>query len=122
MVEHTIRSSYQPTIEVMINGKQTNSLAIDVALELKIEALVLEIKNARIMAVRPGDFTASGSVTWRETELKKLESSPFELPGRQALCEGVEIPLLDGGHHEVEPGRGAAVGLPAQPQDPPNRG
>jgi hypothetical protein len=97
MTEHTISSTYEPAVEVRINGKRLKSLEIDVVVNLKIEALVLEIKNARIMAVEPGAFTASGSVKWQEHVIKELESSPFNLPGRQALGEGVEIPLLDEG-------------------------
>ena len=92
MKEHTIRSSYHPMIEVLINGKRIASVTIDVGVQLTLEALVLEIQRARVMAVSPGRFTVSGNVLWGETELAKVESRPVELPGRQALGEGVEIP------------------------------
>ena len=62
--------------------------------------------KARIMAVTPGKFTASGTVTWQKNVIRKLESSPFELPGRQSLGEGVEIPRLN----KAESGREGGVG------------
>ena len=92
MKEHTIRSSYHPTIEVLINGKRIASVTIDVDVQLKLEALVLEIQSARVMAVRPGQFTVNGNAMWGDTEFAKAESRAVELPGRQALGEGVEIP------------------------------
>ena len=112
MKEHTIRSSYHPTIEVLINGKRIDSVTIDVGVQLELEALVLEIQSARIMAVRPGRFTVSGSVKCGKKEWK-VKSRPVTLPGRQALGEGIEIPSTG------SPARRGSTASPGSSADSP---
>ena len=96
MAEHTIQSRYHPSIELVINGISVDSLDIDVTVELAIDALVLEIQNARIMAIRPGGCTVSGQIVCRERAIAEMETSSVELPGRHSLGDGVEIPSLEG--------------------------
>ena len=95
MAEHTIHSQYHPSIELMINGTSVDSLGIDVGVELAMEALVLEIQNARIMAIRPGRCTASGRMVCREYAIAEMETRPVDLPGRHSLGDGIEIPSLE---------------------------
>jgi len=96
MAEHTIRSRYHPSIELVINGVSVDRLEIDVSVELAFDALVLEIQNARIMAIRPGGCTANGRIICREYAIAEMETCSVELPGRHSLGDGVEIPFLQG--------------------------
>ena len=94
LVEHTIQSEYQPSIDMLINSKSVESLSIKVSVELTLAALILEIRDAYITAIRPGLGRANGRVAWTDVVFLELETQDIELPGRHALPEGIEIPDL----------------------------
>ena len=92
LAEHTITSSYAPSVELVLQGKLVQRLTVEVRVELTVEALHLEIRDARIVAVVPGRCQAGGRVSCQQWVLAQRETRTLQLPGRASLGDGIEIP------------------------------
>jgi hypothetical protein len=91
LVEHTIKSTHQPHIDIRINQKTVGTVHFLVNIEITIRGMQLEIQNARIKKIKTGNLTGKGSFFCEGFRLAQRESNPLELPGTVDLGEGLEI-------------------------------
>jgi hypothetical protein len=91
LVEHTIKSTHKPHVEIRMNEKTVGSVHFAVNIEIAVRAMKLEIQNARIKKIHAGDCKAKGSFFCEGFLLAERESNPLNLPGTIDLGEGLEI-------------------------------
>lgn len=105
LAKHTVRSHYEPYIDVSMNGHSVGRLAFDVDLEMTLEALQLEIKDARITRVLGGSFSGEGKIMVGGAVIAETPFPPRPLPGSIDLGKGFD---LRGGERTRDAGLDAA--------------
>ena len=95
LAEHTITSSYAPTLDVVINEYPIPALRLDVEVALALKGLILKIQDATIRQITPGTCQASGTIAFHGHVLAEQQSAPLVLP-----------PLDLGDGLPIAPGRG----------------
>lgn len=91
LVEHTIKSTHRPQVEIRIHGKRVSSVHFAVNIEIAVRGVKLEIQNARIKKIKTGDFKVKGSFSCEGFLLAEREANPLDIPGTIDLGEGLEI-------------------------------
>lgn len=89
--EHTIQSEHHPYLEIYINEKSIAKIEFSIALSLKLNGIILKIRNGKIMEILTGTCKAKGSVTCEDIPVMEKESETFALPGSIKLGDGVPI-------------------------------
>ena len=95
LAKHNLSSSYTIQVDLLVNGVKKSTLALDVELELELDAAHLRILNGRIHALSPGTVAASASVKWKGRELKRLPLRKLDLPGELLLEPGIPLVSSD---------------------------
>ena len=85
LASHRISSHHQPKVEVLIDGIPLIELALDVALQAHFDAAVLDIEGGNICAIKPGNCTATASVSCRGVPLASVSSRRLALPAEMTL-------------------------------------
>ena len=91
LVEHKITSTHTPHMDIQMNDKKIGCIHFAVNIEITIKAMTLEIRNARIKKLHPGDCKAKATFLCEGVLLAERESKPLDLPGIIDLGEGLEI-------------------------------
>jgi hypothetical protein len=91
LVEHKITSTHTPHVDIRMNDKKVGSIHFAVNVEIAIKAMTLEIRNARVKKLHPGDCKAKGKFLCEGVLLAERESKPLDLPGIIDLGEGLEL-------------------------------
>lgn len=91
LVTHKIESSHHPTVDVTLDGTPLATINIDLQLCFTMAAVSAVIQRGRLMEIRTGTCTVTGSLTVQRISVAKKERK-FALPGAIRLLEG--IPLL----------------------------
>ena len=94
--EHKITSEHYPIVKPYLNKIPLREIQFHILLELTLKAVVLKIKNGRIMEVLPGACQGAGSVKLGETELLRYpllqkDSGMVTLPVSIELEDGIPI-------------------------------
>lgn len=69
-------------------------IALDLELALVLDAVVLVIRDTRIVAIESDRCTVTCSLKFGDVSLLPIESPVFELPGAIELGEGIPLPGL----------------------------
>lgn len=102
LVTHKIESSHHPTVDVTLDGTPLATINIDLELCFTMAGVNAVIQRGRLMNIRTGTCTVTGSLTVQQISVAKKERR-FALPGAIRLREG--IPLLDLGPSDNTVGR-----------------
>jgi hypothetical protein len=94
LVEHTVRTEWEPGIDVLVNGRPVTTLAFQVELEIALDGAVAVVRDGRITALSPGRWTSTGRVRFRGRTLAERSAPSLEMPGLVRLGDG--IPLRPG--------------------------
>jgi len=95
--EHTIEADYPRAIDIEIDKVAIKPpLAFDLKLGFTFQSAVLEIRDARIVAARPGACHAEGKLSFAGYTLAERKTGDFALPGRLDFGEGIAIPPPSG--------------------------
>jgi hypothetical protein len=89
--EHTIRTSYKPRLDILIEGSKIKSIEFDLELELEIQAAVLKIQGGRIREIEVGSCKGKAKLSWKEGVLAEPKTREFKLPGKLQFAEGIAI-------------------------------
>jgi hypothetical protein len=92
LVERTITSTHRPSVDVFVNEKCVGHVAFTIMLQLKLAAVVLEIQDGKIQAVKSGTCHGEGSLAIGAVPLVEEKLISFDLPGVITLTRGIEIP------------------------------
>ncbi len=90
LAQHTLTSTHEPHLDVVINGQSVARLKLDVELKLALKGLILKIQDARIKEITPGTCRGSGRISFYGKVLLQKESEEVSL-GTFDLGEGVPI-------------------------------
>ena len=97
LLEHSIDSTLQPYVEVYLGPKLIQKINFDVALETKIDGLILNMKGGSIVSLQIGQCEWSGSIAVQGVQLIKRNLTELDLPGRIVLKK----PILVAVRHET---------------------
>lgn len=92
MIEHKIQSTHRPSVEILINEAPVGRLDFDIRLTLKLEGVVLKVRDGRVREIRAGSCRGSGTLRCGDILIKEQKTRKFDLPGRIDLGEGFAIP------------------------------
>ncbi len=96
---HTVSSTHAPEILLKLNETELGRLALAVELELELEGILLEVRDARIRQIQAGRAAGRGqlSCSFRDANLYSVErrSRSYRLAGGISLGDGFEIPALE---------------------------
>lgn len=93
--EHTISASHRPTLEVLIGEQVVKKISFEIVLSLTMEAVVLEVRDARIREIVAGRCRGKGSFKCASATLVEQSTRTVELLGI-ALGAGIPIPAPEG--------------------------
>lgn len=100
LAKHEIRASHQPRLQIMLDNSPLGpELEFDVALTLNVEAAVLRIQDARIMFVRLGRVSGTGTIKCEGAVLFSRPTKAVTLP--LTLSFGAGIPIAPAADTEV---------------------
>jgi hypothetical protein len=92
LAEHVISSTHRPRFRVVLDGTPCGpEIEFDVDLKVTIEAVSLEILDARIMKAATGSIQGSGSISCAGATLVERETSAIDIPGKYSFGEGILI-------------------------------
>ncbi len=97
--EHSINSTHSPVLEVKMGNECIFRLQLDIALSLKLSAVGLVIKQARIEEVTSGTCKGKGSIAYLKEKLLEKDIAKINLLGK------IHIPderLIEKGDDEAE--------------------
>lgn len=91
LLEHTVTSTHQPSVEIEIGETFREKIPFEIALSLKLSGMLLQIRGGRILKIYTGRCQGSGSVKCSGITLLEKETAEIRLPGMMDLGEGVAI-------------------------------
>jgi hypothetical protein len=83
-----------PCLDVIIGARPPIRIAFEISCELELKALVLNIEDATIRAIRIGSCRAKGGVKCEGITLIQRETRELDLPARIVLPRGIPIQPL----------------------------
>lgn len=92
--EHTITSSHEPRVKLLVNGENVATITFGVDLELHFDSATLTIQDGKILEVRTGTCVGKGTLKCEGAVLMERSSAEIPLPGR--LTFGAGIPIRPG--------------------------
>lgn len=93
LLEHTIKSSHEPKIELYIGAARLADLAFQIGLNLKLKDVSLAVSGGRITGVHAGILTGEGALALGGVPLVKTTGKEFRLPGRLRFSQTPEAPV-----------------------------
>ena len=97
LVEHTISSDHEPSVEITLKSKLMDipsmTVPFKILLSLTLEGVVLKIRDGKIRAFQIGTCKGSGSIGCAGLTLLAFEEKRYALPGSIDFEEG--IPIVD---------------------------
>ena len=69
-------------------------IAFDLEFMLSLEGIVLNIRDARIIAIGAGTYAGGGMLKFSDITLCDIQTPKYEISGRVELGEGIAIPRL----------------------------
>ncbi|MEJ2759282.1 MAG: hypothetical protein P8046_12445 [Anaerolineales bacterium] len=81
LLEHTLVSKHQPTIQPVFNHVPLAKLTFDVLLKLKLAAGKLYIRDGKIFKAGTGTWTGSGSIEYKGIPILTRETATYDIPG-----------------------------------------
>lgn len=99
LLEHSVKSTHKPHIDLMVKEVEIGRLTLAVDLAFELEGIVLRVQEGRIRGVEAGSATGRGSLAchYGESSIYKLErkSRRFRLDTGIGFGDGLAIPPLD---------------------------
>ena len=79
LMEHTIRSKLEPTVDIEVNGITKTLLRLELAAEISVEAVTAVVQSGQVVDIAPGSATAKLTLSAAGVELAKAETQPVDL-------------------------------------------
>jgi len=92
LLEHTLVSKHSPTFQPVIDEVPLPiKLKFDITLKLKMKGAMLAIRDGKIMEVKTGTCTGSGSIEYTGFTIIEQKTALFSLPGSITFKQGIPI-------------------------------
>jgi hypothetical protein len=79
LMEHTIRSKLEPTVDIEVNGVTKTLLRLELVTEISVEAVTAVVQSGQVVDIAPGSATAKLTLSAAGVELAKAETQPVDL-------------------------------------------
>ena len=90
LADHTIRSTHQPAVEVMVNDRRVAAFKFNANLMMRIKKAVLRVEGGEVVGVESGVWNGVGQLKCGPVTLVEHETKEFALP--KTLDERPEKP------------------------------
>ena len=101
LATHVVTSQHRPHLDLLVNGQPCGRLDFTVEIALRVEGIVLTIKDGKIWKATTGSCTASGRIACAGQALSTRESTPVQLPGTLVFDRPIPIEHHPGGWDET---------------------
>ena len=91
---HTVKWTYRPSIQLLLDGRPVRKLSFVVELALKLLGVQVAIRDGRFVRVHTGRSQVTATLRCGDVELCKRSSREYELPGELPLGDGIRITSL----------------------------
>lgn len=81
LAEHTVTSTFHPSLKVLFYGESIGTIPFDVEVALELKGLKIKIKAGEILEAHTGDCRAKGSVAIAGHRIVEKKSEEIALPG-----------------------------------------
>lgn len=121
LADHKLESTYEPSVDVIVDERKITSIPFEVKLETKVEGGLVVVKGGEIVAVRTGRGTITATLKCEGVQVaeKKVDyelAGVMRLPSADtAATRGAAGPVVTGA---AAGAAGAAGGVGAAPQAP----
>lgn len=78
LLEHTIVSEHHPKIEIWLGEQKLGDIDFELMLRLRLKAIILKIKNGKIIGVKTGKCSTTGNFSCEGISLFEDETAEFE--------------------------------------------
>lgn len=92
---HTIESNLEPSVDVVVGDVKVHSFEFNVAVQLDVEGIELEVQGGAITGIRVGNLKLGGSVKLGDRTLSEKDLAQVAIPGAWRLAK--PVPILWGG-------------------------
>jgi hypothetical protein len=89
--EHTIDSTHEPAIEVLVGDKPVVRLKFNIDVALKPKSAIVRIQGGRIKEIQPGEVHAEGKIKFGEVVLAEHTTRTVAFPRSINLGDGIAI-------------------------------
>lgn len=93
-VRFSIKSEHVPFVKVSVLGLPAQKIEFPVTLSLDFTGATLVVHDGRVMSLRTGTCTGSGTLSCEKVELCKPRTAPLRLPGEIHFGDGIKLPDL----------------------------
>ncbi len=80
LADHTIRSTHQPAVEVMINDRRVAAFKFSANLMMRIQRAVLRVEAGEVVGIEAGAWNGVGQLKCGAVTLVEHETREFVLP------------------------------------------
>ncbi len=91
---HTVKWTYRPTVEILLNGKAVTKLPFVVELDFKLEGAELVVQGGKLMRLVTGKSTVTAKLNYHAVMLHTRTLDDRALPGEIRFGDGVAIPAF----------------------------
>lgn len=88
--DHTITVTRQPSVSVLVNGKEVAKVELDLALTFNVSILVAEVSAGKLTVVRSGHCLITTELSIHGVEIL-TRSAEIALPGTVSLNDGLRL-------------------------------
>jgi hypothetical protein len=90
MIEHTLKTSHEPSMEVSVLGQSIGNLPVKLEAAFLIKGATLEVQDGKIKKIQIGDLDSTGQLQFLGVPVLEKKIT-IHIPGAYDLKEGVEI-------------------------------
>jgi len=90
LIRHQVTTAQQPSVTVLVDGRQVATIRLSLTVEFDISALVAGIRTGLLVAVHSGSCEVTATLAVQETDVLTA-STHYDLPGVLAVSPGIRL-------------------------------
>lgn len=91
LIDHTMNSTHEPKVELMLDDKRVFVLPLRIVFELEFRGAQLMLRGGRVREVRLGELEGKGRLEIAGQRIKEQELGEIALPGVLRLDPGIPL-------------------------------
>ena len=91
LVEHAIKSTHRPYVEVLINEKPVGKINFKIELTLMLKGMTLKMKAGKVTEILTGSCMGKGTIECESMLILEKKTGLVPLPGSITLGDGMDI-------------------------------
>jgi hypothetical protein len=90
VASHRVSATQQPSVAILVDGKQVATLHLRLSLVFDVNALLARVQAGRLVAILTGSCDITATLTIDDTDVA-CKQAHFELPGEVALTQAIRL-------------------------------